>query len=217
MTALTTSSRKETGVLVVRVFLVDDELNCFGNPVGKIGTSPVGKLQVFPLPFGIVCRVVLLNKAAGAADQIKPHQIAPVIGVSRSFRRPPGTVPGNDAAGEFGFALLAEEFFRPDADVFLFVDEQPKLIGQVEIGLVVGRGGEQNDPAVVGADVLGDGPIATSLAVAKIVAFVDEHQAEATQCREVRAVTRVMDNTLARKAILLPIVFPHARPGSWGR
>ena len=35
--------------------------------------------------------------------------------------------------------------------------------------------------AVVGADVLGNGAIAAALAVAQVVAFVDEHEPEAPQ------------------------------------
>ena len=54
-------------------------------------------------------------------------------------------------------------------------DEQPQLVRKVEVGLVVGRRREQDALAVVLLDVLLDGAVALALAVAQVVALVDQH------------------------------------------
>ena len=74
----------------------------------------------------------------------------------------------------------------PNAKVVVLGDEQPELVGQVEIGLVVGRGGKQDAFAFVLLDVFVDGAIALALAIAEVVAFVDQDEGDSGGVRAVR-------------------------------
>ena len=77
-------------------------------------------------------------------------------------------------------------------------DEEPQLVGQVEVGLVVGRGGQQDALAVVLADVILDGAVALALAVAQVVAFVDQDEPIAAGGSGSSLVTRLIDSTRPR-------------------
>ncbi len=109
---------------------------------------------------------------------------------------------------ELRFAKFAEQPLRADADVVIHVDEQAKLIGEIEIGLVVWRGGQQDDPTVIGVDVLGDGTIALAFPVAKVMAFVDEHKTIAAQVRKF-ALDVCHRQDFGSQPILLAVVLPH--------
>src|SRR6266404_5155988 len=85
------------------------------------------------------------------------------------------------AAKEFRFAKLAQQSLGPNAQVAVLLDEKPELVGQVQVGLVVGRSGKQHAPAVILPDILLDGPIAFALAVAEIVALVQDDEPEAAE------------------------------------
>ena len=74
-----------------------------------------------------------------------------------------------------------EQLLGANADVVVLWHEQPQLVRQVEVGLVVRRGREQDALAVVLLDVLLDGPVALALAVAQVVALVDQHEPVAAQ------------------------------------
>ena len=89
--------------------------------------------------------VVLLDEAARAADQVQPHQVAPVVGVFALLKGGQGTDRALMPADELGLAQFSEQLLGTNANVLLLVDEEPKLVGQVEVGLVVGRGGQQDD------------------------------------------------------------------------
>jgi hypothetical protein len=56
-------------------------------------------------------------------------------------------------AGKFigaSVAITAEIFLRPDADDILRFEEKAKLVGEVEVSLVVGRGGNEDDLGAIG-------------------------------------------------------------------
>ncbi|MGC8561452.1 MAG: hypothetical protein ACP5O1_12345 [Phycisphaerae bacterium] len=151
---------KEAGVLIVSVFLLDLKFDGARNAGGKLGTPAIGEFEIFAAGGGIGFGVVLLDETAGAADKIKAHQIAPVVGVFAFFKgrqRAHGTLV---AAGEFRFAKLAQQPLGPQADVLPLADEQAELIGKIKVRFVVRGGGEKNNFAFVGADVLGDGAVA---------------------------------------------------------
>ena len=80
------------------------------------------------------------------------------------------------AADELGLAEFPQELLGPNADVVVLGDEQPELVGQVEVGLVVGGRREEDDLALVGPDVFLDRPVAFPFAIAQVVALVDEHE-----------------------------------------
>ncbi len=103
------------------------------------------------------------------------------------------------AADELGLADLAEQLLGADAEVLVFGDEQAQLVGEVEVGLVVRRGGQQDALAVVLLDVLLDGPVALAFAVAEVVALVDEDQPVAAQDSGSSCSTALIDSTLARR------------------
>ena len=57
----------------------------------------------------------------------------------------------------------AQQPLRADAEVLVLRHEQAQLVGEVEVGLVVGRGREQDALALVLLDVLADGAVAPAL------------------------------------------------------
>ena len=63
------------------------------------------------------------------------------------------------------FGHISEIALRPDADITFFIHEKAKLIGKIEIGLVVGRCAEQDDTAVVLFEILLECTIGSSLSV----------------------------------------------------
>ena len=90
----------------------------------------------------------------------------------------------------------------------IFGHEQPQLVRKVEVGLVVGRRRKQDAAAFVFRDILLDRAIAASLAVAQVVALVDQHDAIAAKSGSSR-VTRVTDSTFATQPVLGDVVLPH--------
>ena len=142
-------------------------------PVGRIGLG-----------------VVLLDEAARAAHHVQAHQLAPVVGVLALLERGQRANGALMAADELGLAELAEQPLRPNADVLVLGDEQAELVRKVEVGLVVRRRREQDALALVLLDVLLDGPVALALAVAQVVALVDQDKAIAPQLRQLRGRTR---------------------------
>ena len=53
------------------------------------------------------------------------------------------------APDELDLAQLPEQLLGPNADVLLLGDEEPELVREVEVGLVVGRGRQQDALALV--------------------------------------------------------------------
>ena len=187
LTALTTSSANRRAYWSLGSFSSILELHRLGHASREVGSRAIRELKVLAVALGIELGVVLLDEAAGAADQIEPHQIAPVVGVLALLeggQRPHRALVSPD---ELRLAEFAKELLGANADVLLLVDEQPQLVRQVQVGLVVWRGREQDHAAVVGGDVLRDGAIAPALAVAEVVALIDQHQPEATQIGKLRA------------------------------
>ena len=91
------------------------------------------------------------------------------------------------AADELGLAELAKQPLGANAEVLVLRHEQAQLVRKVEVGLVVGRRRQQDALAFVLLDVLLDRPVALALAVAQVVALVDQHDAIAAQVRAARA------------------------------
>ena len=84
----------------------------------------------------------------------------------------------NAALAEFG-----NQAFGADAQVFALSSERKRRswFREVEIGLVVRRGRQQDALALVLLNILLDDLVAFALAVAQVVALVDDHDAEAAQ------------------------------------
>ena len=66
--------------------------------------------------------------------------------------------------------------FGADADVGVFIQEQAELRREVEVGLVVRRGREQDGEAFVAFDVFADDLPSLAVLVAQVVRFVDQYQ-----------------------------------------
>ncbi len=86
-------------------------------------SDPVLELEVLPILGWVEFGVVLLDEAAGAADQIQSHEVAPVVSVLAFLEcreRPDWALVSAD---EFGLSQLPKKPLRPDADVPGLVNE----------------------------------------------------------------------------------------------
>ena len=71
---------KEAGVL-----LIDIEGRGAGHAHREVGAASVLEGEIFAPVFRVGLGVVLLDKAAGATDEVKAHQFAPVVGMLGLF------------------------------------------------------------------------------------------------------------------------------------
>src|ERR1700691_386736 len=98
------------------------------------------------------------------------------------------------AAGKFvgpSVAIAPQVFFGPDVDCIVWIDKQSKLVGEIKVGFVVGRGGKENDFASVAGQIIADSGPAATLAISQIVAFVNDYNAVTAKIGE--AVLRLGD------------------------
>ena len=77
------------------------------------------------------------------------------------------------SADKFSLAKFTKETLRADANVFVFINKQAKLIREIKVGLVVRCGRQKNHSTVVCHDILGYRPISLSVAIAEIMTLVD--------------------------------------------
>ena len=112
--------------------------------------------------------------------------------------------------------ISRSRLLRPDPDVRVLRDEQAELVGEVEVGLVVRRRRQQDALAVVRADVLLDRPVALALAVAEVVALVDEDEAIAAEVGQLALDDAVRQDARPRAGTGRGSP-PTSRPGSSGR
>ena len=156
--------------------------------------------------------VVAFDEAAGAADHEQAHQFAPVVGVTAFLEGGEAVDRALMAAGELvraAVAVAAEVFLGPDADDIVGIQEQAKLVGEVEVGFVVGGGGDKDAPAGVARDVIADGGPAPALAIAEVMAFVNDGDAVAAEVGQ--SILGLGDgDDLGDQAVAVGVVFPHA-------
>ena len=112
------------------------------------------------------------------------------------------------AADELGFADLVEQAFGADAEVFVIGHEETDLAGEILVGLVVGRGREEDALAIVLADVFVDGAIGAALAVTQVVALVDDQQWKAAHIGQFFDCAGNRED-LSSQTVLYAVVFPH--------
>ena len=172
-------------IAVLRVGFIHGELQRQWLAHREVASAAVFARQV-AAPLLIRLGVVLDDEAARAPHHVQANQLAPIIELVALL----------DGENRVGLALvLALELRVPqtelshvvlgaDADVGLLVDEQPQLAGQIGLGLVVGRGGQQDDLGVATADVVGNRLVASALTVSQVVALVDQHEPVAFQVRQ---------------------------------
>ncbi|OQC24337.1 MAG: hypothetical protein BWX70_02640 [Verrucomicrobia bacterium ADurb.Bin070] len=199
---------KQAGVLVAGILFGDFETDCLGHARREVGAGAVRELQIFARALRIELGVVLLDEAAGAADEIEPHEVAPIVGVLAFLEcseRPDRTLM---TADKLRLADFAKQPLGANADILLLVDKQAELVREVEIRLVVGRRGKEDYAAVVGGDILGDRAVAAALAVAQIVAFIDQDQTVAAQIRQFSLNLCDRQNVCAEPVFLF-VVLPH--------
>lgn len=144
----------EPGVLIGEVRLVNRERDGLGQALGKVRPTAIFKGQVLAPVGGVRVGVIVLNEAARAAHHVQAHQLPPVIGMLALLEGRQGAYGALVLADELGFAHLAELPLGANPQVFVFLHEQAQLTGEVKIGLVVWRGGQQDTLAFVLLDVL---------------------------------------------------------------
>ena len=87
--------------------------------------------------------VVPFDEAARAANHEKAHQLAPVVGMAAFLEGGEAIDRTLMAAGKFvrtAVTVAAQVFLGTDAHHVVWIHEQTKLVGEVEIGFVVRRG-----------------------------------------------------------------------------
>jgi len=106
-------------------------------------------------------------------------------------------------------AVMAEVLFGPDADNVVGIEEETELVGEVEVGFVVGRGREQDAATGVAGQVIAHRGPAAAFTVPEVVAFVNDDDPVAAEVGQ--AVLRLGDgNDLGNEAVAVGVVFPHA-------
>ena len=156
--------------------------------------------------------VVAFHETARAANHEQAHHLAPVVGMFALLERREAIQRALVAARELvraAIAVAAQIFLGPDADDVFGFEKKPELVGEVEVGLVVGRGRKQNALAGVARDVVAnDGPT-SAFAISQVVAFVNDDDAVATQVRQ-DALGLGDGHDFRDEAVTMCVVLPHA-------
>lgn len=224
----------ELGVLVVGVFVADAEVERLGlafremktrtafqdeeAAVGLgLGAGAVGARFLGGRDDGLAGRafgesIVALHEAARAADHEQAHYLAPIVGMRTLLESGEAIQRALVLACELlgaAIAIAAQVFLGPDADDILGFEEKAKLIAEVEIVLVVGRGRKEDTLASVPRNVVADDGPTAALAVSQVVAFVNDDDAEAAEFGQ--DVLRLGDrDNFGKQAVAVGVVLPHA-------
>src|SRR5216683_967253 len=81
-------------------------------------------------------------------------------------------------------AVPPQVFFGSNPDDVFGFQEEADLVGQVQVGFVVRRGGKENALAGVARDVVADNGPATAVAIPEVVAFVENDDAVTAEFRK---------------------------------
>lgn len=129
-------------------------------------------------PLRIAYRMVGNDEAASAAHHVEPDQLAPVVQFVAFLHGLDRMRWALVLALELGItdALLAHEVLSPDAKIGLLLNEKAQLAGKIGERFVVRGSGQQDNPRLPKANVFGNRLVTTALAVAQIVAFVDQNK-----------------------------------------
>ncbi len=156
----------------------------FGLGPRALGTFVLGGRQNCGAGWAFNESVVALDEAACPPDHEEAHEFAPVVGMSAFFESGQAIDWALMAAGELvrvAGTVSADVFLGAYADDIVWIHEQTKLVGEVEVGFVVGGGGNKDAPAGVACDVIADGRPAPALAIAEVMAFVNDEDAVAAE------------------------------------
>jgi hypothetical protein len=115
---------------------------------------------------------------------------------------------------ELHLSQLAEKPFRADSQVLVILYKDTELAGQVQVGLVVGGGRQQDALALVGANILLNGPIPAAFRVSQVVAFVDDHQAITPKGWQLPDHLANGDHP-SPQSVLVGVVLPHGNQVLW--
>ena len=203
--------RVQAGVAVVRIGIADAEgdRQRFAQrkvaPVFCLAVLAGNKAAAFFVGFG----VVLQDKTARAPHHVQSNQLAPIVKFFAFFNRQNRVHAALEFALKVGFchAGFAHEVLGADADVGLFINKQPQLRGQVGLGFVVRRGGQQDDFGVALFDVVCNGFVAPPFAVAQVMAFVNQHQPIALEAGQLFDLRHRQHHTA--QAVVGAVVLPH--------
>lgn len=146
------------------------------------------------------------DERSGAAHQVLAHQSFPVLGVLGAGERGQG--------GDLPVDLVRQGRVegqcpgRGDAQVVVGVQVQAELVGDVEEpGVERGRG-QQQDPRVVGGDVLAQCLVVAPVGVAQGVGLVNDHEGVAAQVGQ-DGVDHGVRHNAPVQAVRLQVRFPH--------
>src|SRR5882724_848066 len=130
----------QKSILIVRVTVVDGELQRLWLACREIGPCAIGEGEILAASNTICFRIVVLNEAPGAADHIESHEVAPIVGIGALLNGRQRAHWALMATDELYLTDLPEHTFRTDAEVGIFGDKEPQLVSQVEVRFVVRRG-----------------------------------------------------------------------------
>ena len=164
--------------MIVGVVLANRERHGFSVTLGEVGALVATHFDVLSAAF-VQQRVVFKYEGAGAAHHVVTQQITPIFSDVAVLER----LQRVGAALFLGFeqTLVAGEVAldhaqRAAGQYLVFGQEQPELIGKIDVVLVVRRRRQQHHARLAGAQVFENRPIALAVAVAQIVRLVDQHQ-----------------------------------------
>src|ERR1043166_139822 len=116
------------------------------------------------------------------------------------------------AAGKFiraAVTVATDIFLRAYADNIVRIHEQTKLVGEIEVGFVVGRRRNQDALGGVARQIIAHRRPAPAIAVPQVVAFV--YDGDAITAEVGQTVLRLGDgDDLRDQAVAVSVVLPHA-------
>lgn len=198
----------EASILVSGVAVVSAKFRGLSHALRKEGTSAIFESEEFAPGGRVRACVVFLNEAPGAANRVEAQQFSPIIGIFAFFECRERANGRLMTPYEFCLTQIFQEALGTNPEVFVLGHNEPELIRQIDVCLVVGSGGKQNAFAFVFLDVFLDSPIALSLAIAEILTFIDQDHAVATQLLQLADDSRKRQH-LREKAVFGDVVLPH--------
>ena len=198
----------QAGVHVGGIAFIHGERDGAGAAHREVRPLPVTERQVAAAVGRVLFGVVGLHERTGAAHEVQAHQVAPVVRVGALLERGDAAHGGLVLRAEVRFPRLADQFLGADTQVGVLGHEQPQLRAQILVTLVVRRGRQQNDLALVKGHVLLNGAVTFPLAVAQVVALVNQDQLVVLLFRQpLRDAADRQD--LRQQGVPVNVVLPH--------
>ena len=169
------------------------------------------QFQVEALPLLIIRCVVLLDKRAGTTHHKEPHQLAPIISEGATLKGAQGTWR-HLCTEQLIITPSTDVGFRPNPEIALISEEEAQLGTQIEVRLIVGCCGEQNDLALLltkGLNVVRNSFIATPLRITERMGFIDHNQLVARRQLWKLALGHTQRDNMSPQIPIMVILLPH--------